>query len=208
MKAARFWFAGVLSVLVVFALAANLPADETDDTSDDTSELGTDGTEDAEVPKNETEQEKAQRLSDASGVSVDDILSMRNGTYVPPEGGETTEGPNGRGWGNIAKYLGLHPGILGKGTGDKFMPTDGTGDSLLAKRQNKRDSRLYGKKGEDTEDGEDSAVKGKDRNTDKRVEKMARNEERSRDKNAARDNNRKDKKDRKDKSGDRGKSDK
>lgn len=206
MKVVRLFLVGCLSFVLMFVLAdAGLADDAGDDPDKDATEQGVDETDETDGTLNETQQEKAQRLSDASGVSVDDILGMRNGTYVPPEG---TEGPNGRGWGVIAKHLGLHPGILGKGTGDKFVPTDGEeGDTLLSKRQSKRDSRLYGKKGDDQEDGEDGAVTGKERNAEKRLEKLARKEERNRDKKDARDKGRKDKKDKKDNPG-RGKSEK
>ena len=202
MKIVRLFLVGCLSfVLMLVLVGPGLADDAGDDTEPDTTEQETEDTEDTEGTLNETQQEKAQRLSDASGVSVDDILSMRNGTYVPAEG---TEGPNGRGWGNIAKYLGLHPGVLGKGTGDKFMPSDDeTGDSLLSKRQSKRDSRLNRKQGDDTEDGEGT---GKERNAEKRLEKQARRDERNRDKQTGRDKDRGRDKGKKDKSGSRGKS--
>jgi hypothetical protein len=41
---------------------------------------------------------------------------------LPEKPDPVEEQPQGRGWGVIAKFLGLHPGVLGKGTGDKFYP--------------------------------------------------------------------------------------
>ena len=99
---------------------------------------------------NENQQLRVQRLSEASGVSEDEILQMRMRTPVPDDPTltetETTEtvGPQGRGWGLIAQLLGLHPGILGNGTGDKFLPPEDDTTGLLAARHSKRKNRLFG----------------------------------------------------------------
>lgn len=83
---------------------------------------------------NAAQTRKAEKLSEASGVPVEDILRLRSGAGIEqpdtddqdaPEDAEPelrTDAPKGRGWGVIARWLGLHPGTLGNGNGDKFMP--------------------------------------------------------------------------------------
>jgi hypothetical protein len=106
----------------------------------ETDEIG----EETEEPTfNVSEQQKISRLAAASGKTEAEIIALRNGTAPPPpepgeapEGGEPPESVEGieavedeaieagkrMGWGQVAHALGLHPGILGHGTGDKFMP--------------------------------------------------------------------------------------
>jgi len=120
-----------------------------------------DGTTEPEYElQNETQTDKANRLSEASGVPVQDIIKMRLGirdetTGDPPDGtdgllDETTEeeeGPQGRGWGIICKWLGLHPSILGQGHyKDLSAATGESGDGILAARQKIRKTRLRGEK--------------------------------------------------------------
>ncbi len=68
---------------------------------------------------NASEQERISRLAEASGMTEAEISDMRNGVAVE---GTETEGVKKTGWGRIAQMLGLHPGVLGHGTGEKFMP--------------------------------------------------------------------------------------
>lgn len=105
---------------------------EAPETADET------GTETEVAPLNQSEQEKVSRLAAASGKSEAEILALRNGTPLPPpesvgpEAGEPPIPEDGEppalekkmGWGQVAHELGLHPGILGHGTGDKFMPPE------------------------------------------------------------------------------------
>ncbi len=112
---------------------------------------------------NPTQMRRAEILATASGLSVEEIIQMRTATTtpvpstpedpaVPIEGSEPTTGTSqGRGWGVICKQLGLHPGILGNGTGDKFMPQPEepiagesvASEGLLARRSKMRSSRLF-----------------------------------------------------------------
>lgn len=96
---------------------------------------------------NTTQMEKVRRLSEASGVSEDEILEMRQGTRTDSDLTETGEPdsdtPRGRGWGVIAKWLGLHPGVLGQGTGEKFYPPKEEND-LISNTGNEENESLLG----------------------------------------------------------------
>jgi hypothetical protein len=95
------------------------------------------------VYANDAEAERVSRLALASGGSEADILALREGGELapsdefefgaPPPDATVTEG---MGWGQVCHELGLHPGILGHGTGDKFMPElpEIDGDALGAVR--------------------------------------------------------------------------
>ena len=78
------------------------------------------GSGEAEVEfQNDTQAGRAEKLAEASGVSVEEIDAMRSGTSPEVPEGEDTEdpvadAPKGRGWGVIAKWLGLHPSEVGK----------------------------------------------------------------------------------------------
>ena len=64
-------------------------------------------------------------IAEASGKTESEILALRYGTpRSVSEGveGEDAEAGKKMGWGQISHELGLHPGVLGNGTGDKFMP--------------------------------------------------------------------------------------
>ena len=66
---------------------------------------------------NLSQQKRISRLAEASGMTEAEISALRNdGNPDDPEGDKKS------GWGTIAKMLGLHPGVLGHGTGYKFMP--------------------------------------------------------------------------------------
>jgi len=118
---------------------------------------GTEPVEPEYVLQNETQTDKARRLSEASGVPEQDIIKMRLG--IREEGpedplGEPTdeviqepELPQGRGWGVIAQWLGLHPSILGQGH-DKDLggATEGTDEGLLSTRRKMRSTRVRGPK--------------------------------------------------------------
>jgi len=56
---------------------------------------------------NDTQMKRAQTIADLSGMSVDEVVAMRE---------------SGMGWGVIAKELGLHPGQLGMGHPDGWEP--------------------------------------------------------------------------------------
>ena len=74
---------------------------------------------DVAVELNVSEALRVSRLAQASGMTEDEVRALR-------EGETTLDGsePTGRtvGWGKLVKSMGFHPGILGHGTGDKFMP--------------------------------------------------------------------------------------
>ena len=93
-----------------------------------------DGAGEAEVEfQNDTQAGKAEKLAEASGVSVEEINAMRSGTRPEVPEGEGPEdpvadAPKGRGWGVIAKWLGLHPSEVGKGKKD--VDVDDVDDDL------------------------------------------------------------------------------
>jgi hypothetical protein len=97
--------------------------------------------------QNEEQQDKATRLHEASGVPEEEIVRMRLGeTPVPTVGEQDEDRPQGRGWGVICRWLGIHPGTLGGGRGNKFShPSEQTGEQgLLERRRQRRHSRLFG----------------------------------------------------------------
>ncbi len=85
--------------------------------------------------QNETQMQKAKALSEASGVPVEEIIKMRLGI------GEDGEATQKMGWGVIAKQLGVHPSVLGKGQA-KMMADEEPEDGILAIRVKKRSERL------------------------------------------------------------------
>ena len=108
-------------------------------------------------------------------------MRLREKTEAGVEGAET-EGPQGRGWGLIAKLLGVHPGTLGKGTGDKFYPAGADEEGILATREKTRNGRLFGEKKEKKQKG--IAGDGKSAGNE---EKKLMKEERKRDRSLQRD---------------------
>lgn len=88
------------------------------------------------VQLNTTQQERVRRISEASGVPEEEVLRLRLRTRTELQTGEgTPDGkqlraeeplvePNGKGWGVIARWLGINPGVNGKGTGNKFFPKE------------------------------------------------------------------------------------
>ena len=95
--------------------------DETEETDDPTVE---EPVAEETLVINSSEQMRVARLAEASGKTTDEIFALRNGSALAStEDDETAvEAGKVRGWGQVAHMLGLHPGILGHGTGDKFMP--------------------------------------------------------------------------------------
>lgn len=193
-----------IAMLMSSALAA-----AADDASDEP-----EPTEPAEptVPVNETQADKAARLSEASGETIEKILEMRSGSMtgdtVPdepdtdePDTGEpdTDEPdlPQGRGWGVIAKFLGLHPGILGKGTGEKFYPAEDSDsgaddeDGIVAARERVRKERLFNEDEEiesaDQESSQKALSKCSDVAAARQEEKIERKAERAKNKDVVRD---------------------
>lgn len=157
--------------------------------------LAEDGVEPVEEPVdgkvvvlNATQQDKVTRLSEASGVAEEEILLLRaKRTRVEvdpdtePVEGEEADAPKGRGWGVIAKWLGLHPGTVGKGTGEKFYPVDeeqeleeqeaGEEPNVLTMRERKREARLTRTQG-DEQDGDSLDVLTKERKRELKHERI------------------------------------
>ena len=131
---------------------------------------------------NATQQEKALRLSEASGVPIEEIIRMRteSRTLEPelPEGelpvveipveGEVVppDMPQGKGWGVICKWLGLHPSILGNGHAKQLergknlpdLPDLAPDDAVTAKKamvRIEKEARIQVK-------SEEQAMKGKE----------------------------------------------
>lgn len=171
-----------------------------------------DGTEPADpteptVPVNEAQADKAARLSEASGETVERILEMRSGSTPDdtepdePDTGEPDtddpELPQGRGWGVIARFLGLHPGILGKGTGEKFYPAEDPDngaddeDGIVAARERVRGNRLFNEDEEIESADQESSQKGLSKRSEvaaaRQEEKMERKAERAKNKDVVRD---------------------
>jgi hypothetical protein len=96
------------------------------------------------VLQNPVQMEKAAALSEASGVSQEEIIRMRLG--LPPEGMTEVpvDQPQGRGWGVIARWLGIHPGTLGRGHDRK----PDSGEGMLVRREKMRGQRLDRERGE------------------------------------------------------------
>lgn len=63
--------------------------------------------------QNDAQTQHAENLAEASGLDVDEVTAMRL---------------DGMGWGQIAKELGVHPGVLGLGN-DKAFDTEQTTDT-------------------------------------------------------------------------------
>ena len=136
-----YLLAGALALAPVWVSAQTEPPPVEPEPVDDGTTTPTDPA--VQTPAlNATQMEKVQRLSEASGVSEEEIMNLRMGTVpattpetvptVPLDGAVVTEPPpQGHGWGVIARWLGLHPGVLGQGTGDKFYPKDGEGAATL-----------------------------------------------------------------------------
>ncbi|NQT92346.1 MAG: hypothetical protein HQ559_06265 [Lentisphaerae bacterium] len=133
--------------LMTFALVAAMVMplavfgqDVPDPTEPDPTELPP---EDPLVLQNDAQTDKATRLSEASGLSEQEIIQLRLGTPASEGPDGPIEGTGGTGWGAMCKMLGLHPGILGGGKGNKFSnPPEGAEPGLLARRNTLKNGRL------------------------------------------------------------------
>jgi len=157
MKPLSFFLAWVFVLCALTNITTVAVAEDTSDAIDTSEE-----TVDPPAPTSElnaTQTAKAERLAEASGVSQEEIIAMRLGITTATddpetsdEGAETeteneTDLPRGRGWGVIARWLGLHPSTLGNATGRTLSETDDTDtdqdSGLLASRSRARNTRLF-----------------------------------------------------------------
>ena len=207
MKSLFFPLAWVVALCVVVNVMNVAVADDVTGTTDTTEETDDPGEPTPEL--NATQLARAQRFSEASGVSEQEIINMRLGitSTTPDDVSPTPDGlpdtdtegetdrPQGRGWGVIARWLGLHPSISGNANG-RISPepegTDsGTEGGLLASRSRVRNTRLYGRHsagaGGDVTDQPQRGVQMRQQNRERQAERA---QARAATRASARSNNR------------------